>query len=255
MAHLIIKLLLFGFLIFFSGCARSQPESISKPIEHATWTHLLQDHVDENGMVNYAKWINDTSRLNEYLTLVKTHHPNDKYWNQSEQLAYWINAYNAFTVQLVLRHYPIESIKDISAINIPLVYSPWDIDFISIEGNKYDLNDIEHGIIREQFNEPRIHFALVCAAQSCPKLRNEAYKAVQLEAQLTDQAKAFINDASKNKIEKNNFRLSKLFLWYRGDFTKSGSLIEFLNQYSDVKIDESANSGYMDYNWQLNQKN
>ena len=103
-------------------------------------------------------------------------HPNDKHWTETEQLAYWINAYNAFTVELILDHYPVASIRDIKE-GVPFINSVWDIDFIKIEGKTYSLNDIEHRILRREFDEPRIHFAIVCASISCPKLRNEAFEA------------------------------------------------------------------------------
>lgn len=247
-------LLVLGLLssCLLSSCFASDPvNSNSKPIAHDIWNLLLKQHVDEKGLVNYQGFIEDSTQLNEYLQSVKTHHPNDENWNKNEQLAYWINAYNAFTVQLIIRHYPVESIKDIAG-NLTFINTAWDLKFITIEGETYDLNNIEHGIIRKQFNEPRIHFALVCAAYSCPPLRNEAYTAAKLNAQLANQAKRFINDPTKNKIESGAVQLSKLFSWYKGDFTQHTDLLSYLNQYSEITISNDAEIDYLDYNWSLN---
>jgi hypothetical protein len=138
--------------------------------------------------------------------------PDKKEWSESAQLAYWINVYNAFTIKLIIDHYPVESIKDIgSKIQVPFINSPWDIKLIEIEGKKYDLNNVEHSILRKDFEEPRIHFAIVCASFSCPKLRREAFTAEKLEEQLQEQAVDFINDPAKNSISKNKAEVSKIF--------------------------------------------
>ncbi|HKL40494.1 MAG TPA: DUF547 domain-containing protein, partial [Cryomorphaceae bacterium] len=121
-------------------------QSDSKPVSHSTWDSLLKKHVNDQGMVDYKGFINDSTKLNRYLDLLENNHPNEKNWTRDERLAYWINAYNAFTIKLVTKHYPVESIKDIgSSINIPFVSTPWDIKFIEIEGKEYDLNNLEHG--------------------------------------------------------------------------------------------------------------
>lgn len=231
------------------------PVSDLPPPEHTQWTQLLQKHVNEEGMVDYEKFRQDRKLLKAYLTSLENNPPNPDRWSKEEQLAYWINLYNAFTIELVLDHYPLGSIKDIgSKIQIPFINSPWDIKLINIKGKKFDLNNIEHNIIREEFDEPRIHFALVCAAVSCPKLRQEAYTAEKLDQQLTDQAKAFLANNTKNKISPGKIIISNLFKWYKGDFTKRGSLIEYLNLYAPVKILPGASVTYMDYNWALNEQ-
>lgn len=244
------------FLILFTqACAIGQVDSDSKPVDHSKWTVLLKKHVDDIGMVDYKSFQRDSNQLNAYLKILKANHPNDKNWTKDEQLAYWINAYNAFTVQLIIRHYPLKSIKDIgSSIKIPFVNTPWDVKFIHIEGETYDLNNIEHGIIRKQFDEPRIHFALVCAAMSCPRLRNEAYTAKNLDQQLDEEARYFINNPQKNQIKKDQAKLSKLFSWYKGDFTNDMSLVEYINQYSQVKLLSDADIDHLDYNWDLNEQ-
>ena len=242
-----------GLVLILACESVSQPDSDSKPISHEQWNALLKKHVKDNGMVDYKGFMEDSVQLQKYLALLESRHPNDKHWSGKEQLAYWINAYNAFTVELVLKHYPIESIKDITkGPNIPFINSPWDVKFITIEGEEYDLNNLEHGIIRDQFNEPRIHFAVNCASISCPVLRGEAYTPEKLDEQLTDQARIFINNPSRNKIKKNRVVISKIFRWYTKDFKDNGTLIDYLNKYSKTKINQDADIDYMDYNWKLN---
>lgn len=205
-----------------------------------------------DGRVDYRGFIADSTRLNAYLHLLGEHHPNEQYWTRDEQLAYWINAYNAFTVKLIVDHYPIASIKDIKH-GIPFVNTVWDIKFIKIEERTYDLNNIEHGIIRPKFDEPRIHFAVNCASVSCPRLRNEAYTAGRLDEQLTDQARSFLTDPHKNKLAKEQLQLSRLFTWYGSDFKEDGlSIIEYIRQYTDQPIADDAQVNYLEYDWRLN---
>lgn len=255
---------LFLSLALFS-CGVGKVNSDSQPISHAIFDSLLQKHVTQAGAVDYEGFIQDSTHLNEYLTLLKNHHPNKKNWSKDEQLAYWINAYNAFTIKLIMNHYPLESIKDIKG-GIGFINSVWDIKFFKIEGQEYDLNNIEHDIIREQFDEPRIHFAVNCASYSCPRLRNEAYVANKLDDQLDDQARLFFNDERKNKISsKDKVELSSLLKWYSTDFTDKGifsrifggkgrtkNLIKFVNPYVDTDINENAEIEFMDYSWKLN---
>jgi len=227
----------------------------SKTIDHEEWSLLLKKNVTPEGDVDYHSFIQDSTALIAYLNKLSIHPPDEDNWTEKEQLAYWINAYNAFTIKLIIDHYPLESIKDIgSSIQIPFVNSPWDIKFIEINGEKLDLNNIEHSILRKKFEEPRIHFAINCASCSCPKLRREAYTALQLEVQLTEQAIEFINDPKRNNITEQQAELSKIFSWFKGDFTKKSTLKEFINQYSNIKINEDTRISFMNYDWSLNEK-
>ena len=243
---------LLSFLFIPSCFGINKVESNSKPIDHVIWDELLKKHINDDGLVNYKGFMQDSLQLKSYLKLLSKNHPNDANWSNDEQLAYWLNAYNAFTIKLILDYYPVKSIKDIAGA-IPFINSSWDLKFIQIENETYDLNNIEHGIIRNQFNEPRIHFALVCAAVSCPPLRNEAYQAEKLEKQLQNQAYRFINDSSKNKITPEQAQLSKIFSWYKGDFTHQKSLLEYLNLHSEIKLTKDTEINYLDYDWQLNE--
>lgn len=219
---------------------------------HQQWDRLVKKHVNAYGMVNYKGFQKDKAELDSYLKMLGDNAPRSA-WNQNEQKAYWINAYNAYTVALILKHYPVKSIKDIGG-KIYKVNTPWDIKFINIGGKKYDLNNIEHGILRKKFDDPRIHFALVCAAVSCPRLRNEAYTAILLDAQLEDAGRDFLADKSKNKVSSDKAELSKYFTWYQGDFTSNGSLADFINKYSTTKINAKTRISYLDYNWSLNEQ-
>lgn len=222
---------------------------------HKSFDLLLKKHVDNNGGVNYKAFKTDETELNDYLVEMMLEPPT-RDWDENVKLTYWINVYNALTIQLVLKYYPIKSIKDIgSSIQIPFVNTPWDVKCFEVEdGEELSLNNIEHGIIRKEFEEPRIHFALVCAAVSCPKLLNEAYDPKRLDAQLTAQTKDFLSNTNKNKISANRLELSKLFNWYGGDFRKNGTLTEYLNNYTSVNIDKKAKTSFLDYNWSLNEQ-
>lgn len=243
-------------LPFIAACSAMNPETAgTSPIDHSSFDQLLKKYVDNKGMVNYKGMKSEEGQLNTYIDLLQSNGPNDSNWTKDERLTYWINAYNAFTIRLILDYYPVESIKDIgSKIQIPFVNTAWDIKFIKIGGEELSLNNIEHNIIRKNFEEPRIHFALVCAAKSCPKLRNEAFNVDRLDDQLTNQTRSFLANPDKNKISKDELELSKLFSWYTGDFTKNGTLIEYLNQYAPVQIDRKADKSFMSYDWSLNEQ-
>lgn len=220
-----------------------------KSIDHSEWDRLLDKFVSPEGKVDYRGLAKNKRRLNEYLDYLSQNAPASN-WTEEEALAYWINAYNAFTVKLIQDHYPLKSIKDISD-GLPMINSPWDIKFFKIGGVGFDLNTIEHEILRKQFAEPRIHFAINCASISCPKLRNEAYLPRYLENQLEEQTKYFINNPEKNKIGSSEMKLSMIFNWFKGDFTKGGSLHSFLKNYHE-HVNEENKVTYLDYDWELN---
>ncbi len=219
-------------------------ESLNQPAtDHSLWDELLKEHVSAKGKVDYQGIKSNKDHLDQYLAKL-SQEPVQSGWTRNEKLAYWINAYNAFTVELIINNLPLESIREIQ--------EPWDKKFIRLGDDSYSLNQIEHEIIRPQFREPRIHFAVVCAAVSCPKLRNEAFQANKLDQQLTDQARYFINESGKNRISPNQIEVSQLFKWYGEDFTGSGTLIDYLNQYSHQKINKDASITFGEYDWSLN---
>ncbi|MBF9236320.1 DUF547 domain-containing protein [Hymenobacter sp. BT683] len=223
------------------------------PVDHSAYDRLLKKHVNEKGQVNYKGFKADQKEFDQYLALLSKNPP-AKSWSKQEQMAYWINAYNAYTIRLILNHYPVQSIKDIgSKIKIPFVTTPWASKFFSIGGEKMSLDNIEHGILRKNYNDPRIHFALVCASVSCPRLRNEAFTAEKLDRQLDDQGRDFLNDPTKNKP--GAAQLSKYFDWYKGDWTANGqSVAKWVDKYAKTKLVNPDKVTYLEYNWNLNEQ-
>lgn len=247
---------IYSLLVLVLSCTENQntfaSEDSGKP-DHSKWTELLQKYVNDKGFVNYKGMIQDKSKLNAYTEDLSKNPPQSS-WSENEKLAYWINAYNAFTVKLIVDNYPLESIKDLNpTIAIPTVSTVWTKKWFQIGGEDFSLDRIEHKILRKDFEEPRIHFAVNCASFSCPPLRAEAYVGSQVDAQLDEQARRFINDSVRNKISKDKIEISQIFSWFKGDFTEGQSLIEFLNRYSKVKIDSGADVDHMDYDWSLNE--
>ena len=212
---------------------------------HFLWDELLQKHVSDNGNVNYKSFKTEYKKLLEYiyiLDLLKSKPEFDSILKE-EKLAYWINAYNALTIDLIIKNYPVKSIKDIK--------NPWGQKLWKLGDKWYSLEDIEHEILRKM-DEPRIHFAIVCASYSCPKLQNTAFIASNLETQLTVATKQFLSDTKRNEIKENSLKLSKIFKWFDKDFEQNGSLIDFLNKYTAITISAKAKISYKDYNWDLN---
>lgn len=225
----------------------------SAQVSHDLWDGLLKKHVDAEGFVDYKGFIKDSVVLNKYLAVLSSIHPKDS-WSREAQMAYWINAYNAFTVKLIVDNYPLGSIKDIKN-GLPFVNTVWDIKFIKIQEKVYDLNNIEHGILRKQFRDARIHAAVNCASYSCPKLWGEAFVASRLNQQLDTAMRAFVNDPLRNRVTAGKAELSQIFSWYSGDFNEAaGSVRAYVNKYAKVKLDPGGKISYIDYNWELNEQ-
>lgn len=212
-------------------------------INHSKWSTLLENYVSNNGEVNYQNLKENKAELNSYIKTLQEDYASLETASKDQKIAYWINAYNALTIDLILRNYPLNSIKDIK--------DPWDQRLWQFGDKWLNLNDIEHKILRKM-NEPRIHFAIVCASESCPKLQNTAFTAENLDEQLTNATKEFLVDTTKNEISEDNIKLSKIFRWFKKDFEQDGSLIDFLNRYSDITISEKAKKSYKNYSWDLN---
>jgi len=242
------------FIIAITGQVFAAPRNTNKPSDKI-WTEILKKYVDEEGMVDYKGIIKDKDQLQVYLDMLSNNPPGDN-WSKDEKEAYWINAYNAFTIKLIINHYPVKSIKDIGPKHqIPFVNTPWEKKFFKIGHKHFKLDKIEHTILRKKFDDPRIHFAVVCASHSCARLRREAYEGDKLNEQLNEQAKDFLTDKRKNKITPEKPQLSSYFDWYKKDFKKNaGTVINYVNKYSPVKIKSNANVSYLDYNWDLNEQ-
>jgi len=209
---------------------------------HSSYNTLLKKYVTSEGAVNYNGIKSEAKVLSNYIETLKSNAPKSS-WSRENKLAYWINLYNALTLNLIVKNYPLNSITDID--------KAWDTPITTIAGKSYTLNNIENDLIRPTFKEPRIHFAVNCAAKSCPKLLNEAFVGSKLNAQLEKQTKAFINNHTYNKISSNSVQVSKIFEWYAVDF---GNLVQYLNKYSNTKINSTAKVSYIEYNWQLNKQ-
>lgn len=217
---------------------------------HQSWTNLLKENVTTSGKVNYKGFIEEKDSLDLYLNAL-TNHPPSKNWDDSDKLAYWINAYNAFTVKLIINHYPLKSIKDLGG-QYPMINSPWDIKFFKIGSVDFDLNTIEHEILRKKFDEPRIHFAINCASFSCPRLKNEAFEAAKLEEQLEEQTAFFINNTNKNTITKQTTKLSQIFNWFQSDFNENLPILPLLEKHHQA-FQSKNKIEYLEYNWNLNE--
>ncbi|WP_272150798.1 DUF547 domain-containing protein [Tenacibaculum aiptasiae] len=215
----------------------------------STFDALLKKHVSTKGNVNYKAFKKDEVKLQSYLDYLAKTSPK-KSWSAAKTKAFWVNAYNAYTIKLILDHYPLKSILKIKKKG----KDAWSIPFAKVGGKSYTLNHIEHEILRKDYNDPKIHVGVNCASGSCPQLGNFAFTEANYEAKTKDLMKKFINDTNRNKISKNKVELSKIFEWFKGDFTKKGSLIDFLNKYSNTKIDPKAKVRFLEYDWSLNGK-
>lgn len=229
--------------LLVSCCAA--PASVqTATFDHGAWDQLLQKHVDNTGHVDYAGFRKDPL-LTVYLKSLSAAKPSAA-WPVNERKAFWINAYNAFTVQLIVDHPGVKSIKDIP--------EPWKTESITIGGQKMDLDHIENVELRKNLDDPRIHFAIVCASRSCPMLWDHAYTAIGLDKQLDEAARRFINDPARNVIKGDNVQLSKVFQWFKDDFTKGRTLIQFINEFAASPIPENATISFLEYDWGLNGK-
>lgn len=260
---------LFGLVAVIAVPARSEGFDHT----HEAWTRLLSKHVvlraDGNASkVDYAGMASDRGALNDYLaSLSSLSSPLFARLDARHQLAFLVNAYNAFTIQLILTRYPrIASIKDLGS----LWQSPWNKRFFSLLGNETSLDDIENGMLRApgRFDDPRIHFAINCASIGCPALRPEAYVAQQLDAQLDAQAAKFLADRSRNRWnpERQRLEVSMLFDWFGDDFRRGfrgiSSPEALFARHADALADASADRerirslraelGFLPYDWSLN---
>ncbi|PIQ32883.1 MAG: DUF547 domain-containing protein [Zetaproteobacteria bacterium CG02_land_8_20_14_3_00_50_9] len=241
--------------------------------DHSEWDQLLHQHVvplheGRASVVDYAGLVRDHTTLKSYLTrLSRIEKTSFDQWPRDTQLAFLINAYNAWTVELVLSGYPdIESIKDMGS----LFTSPWRKSFIPLFGKSLSLDDIEHGLLRGsgRYNDPRVHFAVNCASLGCPALRAEAYRAETLEVQLAEQTQLFLSDRRRNRFENNTLRVSAIFKWYREDFEQGWKGIASLPAFfiahaaalglssEDIHALQTGQISieYLDYDWHLNAK-
>jgi len=241
--------IVFLLLVCFSAVAGAGDAVLHRP-----YAELLKTHVSD-GMVDYRGFKRDEALLARYLDKLDRTDPETM--TDAEQLAFYINAYNAYTIKLILDNFkdgePPSSIKKIGT----LFTSPWKMRFAQVAGAVYTLDNIEHDIIREKWSEPRIHFAVNCASKSCPPLISEPYSGALIDAQLEASTRAFLADTNMNYLDGVTLRVSSIFKWYSEDFNDDpvqffldhteGDLHERLSRLgSDITVK------YLDYDWSLN---
>lgn len=243
--------------------------------QHGAWTALLARHVHWNAAgtasaVDYSGLVAERAALAAYLAEL-TAVPRSEFdvWPKADRRAFLINAYNAWTVEMILRSYPkLESIKDLGS----LFSSPWKQRFFTLFGAEQSLDGIEHGLLRgaADYDDPRIHFAVNCASIGCPALRPEAYRGADLDAQLDDQTRRFLRDRTRNRYDaaERTLYLSHIFDWYESDFEHgwlgADSVAAFVGHYaSELGLDETqatvltagdVDIEYLDYDWSLNRR-
>lgn len=226
------------------AAAEAEAEAQREVAADMLWDQLLQAHVDREGNVDYRGMKAD-ARFNTCVNAFSAIKMGGD-WSRAQKMAYWINAYNVFTVKLIVDNYPLKSITDLK--------EPWKQKFITLDGKKYSLNQIENEILRPQFNDARIHFAINCASFSCPKLNNRAFFASSLDKVLDTLTRQFLKDTSRNKITATSVEISKIFDWYGVDFNTGGkTVIDFLNRYG-MGVKPGTEVKYMEYDWSLNGK-
>ncbi len=233
----------------------------SKPAQYDhnhTALHKVLGEVVDFGLVDYGQLLRHRNVMEDYLVVsARVPRPQFDQWQNPQRMAFLLNIYNATTLKLLADHYPLKSIKDISTF--PPV---WKLKVVRLFGNKYSLDDLEHGMIRKQFKSPQIHFALVCGARSCPPLRKEPYTARRLETQFSEQAQAFLRDADKNRVDRDAkiIHLSPLFKWYAEDFGRTEEdLVRFIAPHLSAEDRVALEGGgfrieYTDYDWSLNRQ-
>jgi hypothetical protein len=211
---------------------------------HRDWNRLLKIYVSTDGKVNYFGLKKEKQSIEKYLKLLSENSPASN-WTRQESMAFWINLYNAFTIDLILEKYPINSIMELEKGNV------WKSKSIRIGGISFTLDKIEKEILLGAFKDPRVHFAVVCAASSCPPLLNEAWTKENIDNKLEEQTLKFINNSLFNSLSSKSIEISKIFEWYSNDF---GNVINFLNKYAKISIDSKAKIKYKAYDWGLNKQ-
>ena len=237
------------FFLFVVAAFLASAPSVHAAVEHSLWNSLLTRYVDDSGRVAYRDLqLNDGATFRRYLELLAQTRPEDL--NGEAEKAFWINAYNAVIVEGVLQGYTAEGL-----LGRKRLFSWFTV---RIAGKNRTPDEIEHQILRKKFHDPRIHFAIVCASSSCPKLRREAYLPERLDVQLEEATRTFVNDPTRNQIDAQGVALSKIFDWFAEDFiANAGSVVKFVRRFVTEEKKAMLNITdsdirYLDYNWTLN---
>jgi hypothetical protein len=255
------RLMRFLFLLLFSGAVCAQGFDHS----HKAWDALVKKHVvlqqgGKASQLRYAGMAQDRTALKAYLeTLTKVTQQEFDSWSKPQRMAFLINAYNAFTVEKILTRYPnLKSIWDFGKV----FGNPFKDKFFTLLGREFTLDGIEHETLRKPgaYDEPRVHFAVNCASIGCPMLREEAYVAERLEAQLEQQAQRFLSDHTRNRAAQGRLEVSKIFDWFKEDFgAREKYFAKYARQLSDdpqqqkLVAEGRAPLSFLDYDWTLNE--
>lgn len=252
MKRIILLILFFSFFLWGFGGLVTYSWS-SETVDNSIYADLLSKYV-KDGVVDYKGFKNEETKLDQYLKVLEN--TDTKTLSRNEQFAFYVNAYNAWTIKLILSAYPgVESIKDLGS----LFKSPWKKKLVRIDGEVITLDDIEHKILRPRFKDPRVHFAVNCASKGCPPLRSEPYQGSILDQQLDEMTEAFLNDPARNRLEGRTLYVSRIFKWFSEDFNED--IVGFFLKYArgDLKTELESNKDkikvkYLDYDWSLNGK-
>jgi uncharacterized protein DUF547 len=240
----------------------------TQTVDHGEWDRLLGKYVtasqDGVNRVDYVAWkANDHAPLKAYVKRLENTDP--RKLGRSEQFAYWANLYNAKTIDVLLDHYPVESIREIT-INEGLLGflkksvgagGPWKAKIITVIGQQLSLDDVEHEIMRPIFKDPRVHYAVNCASYGCPNLGREAFTGAKLDGQLDANAKAFINHPRGIDVQGGSVKASSIYQWFQSDFggTQAG-VLDHVRKYAgdnlNSKLKGKKSIGSYDYDWSLN---
>jgi hypothetical protein len=235
-----------------AGAAGLQSFASTEPVvDNSLYGELLKKYVSD-GKVNYAGFKTEEAKLDRYLKILEAVDPERLL--RDEQFAFYANAYNAWTIKLILSGYPdVTSIKDLGS----LIKSPWKKKIVRIDGEVISLDHVEHEILRPRYKDPRVHFAINCAAKSCPPLRPEPFSGDILDRQLEDSTRSFINDPKSYRLEDNELYVSRIFKWFSEDFNDDVYGYFLMYATGDLKKELEAKSDlirvkYLEYDWLLN---
>jgi hypothetical protein len=220
-----------------------------KTFPYDDWAAVLAAHVDGNGRVDYAALSKSRTQLDQFVAMLGAVGPKSRpslFPTKAHRLAYWINAYNACTMHLVLEHWPLESVGDIKT-----EFFYW-TEYV-VDGEERSLYAIENDVVRKEFAEPRIHFALNCASAGCPRLPAEPFLPNTLESQLARETKRFLNEERNVQMNDGTLTLSKIFEWYEDDFMPTAKAW-IATRRADLNIQSNTALEFRDYDWALNRQ-
>ncbi|UCD80150.1 MAG: DUF547 domain-containing protein [Desulfobacterales bacterium] len=224
--------------------------------DHSKFDRILKEYADEKGLVDYNGIAKD-ERFSEYMQALKN--AKAEAFSRDGQLAFWINAYNAVTIDKVIKWKPEKSVRETLIPGLWTATKFFTTQDHMVAGRKLSQDNIEHDILRKQFNDPRIHFAIICASKGCPPLPRIAYTEENVQQRLEEETRAYINSSRGTRIDRaeNTLYVSKLFEWFGDDFIKkSGSVMAFMRPYMDKEVRQFMESdpkiGYLEYDWALN---